>query len=73
MCCELDITRYRYTNADLTVHLRRPPVGDWVGLSSRTTLDQAGIGLADSLLMDEKSAIGRAAQTLFVSPAAGLE
>jgi len=66
---ELDMSRYRYTNADLTVHLRRPPVGDWVGLSSRTTLDQAGIGLTDTLLMDEKSVIGRAAQTLFVSPA----
>lgn len=66
---ELDMSRYRYTNADLTVHLRRPPVGDWVGLSSRTTLDPAGIGLADTLLLDEKSTIGRAAQTLFVTPA----
>jgi hypothetical protein len=66
---ELDMSRYRYTNADLTVHLRRPPLGEWVGLRSRTTLDQAGIGLTDTLLMDEKSMIGRAAQTLFVTPA----
>ncbi|MFC1416133.1 thioesterase family protein [Streptacidiphilus cavernicola] len=67
---ELEMSQYRYTNADLTLHLRRAPVGDWVGLQSRTTLDQAGIGLADSLVMDEKSMIGRAAQTLFVTPAA---
>ncbi len=57
MRCELDMSRYRHTNADSTVHLRRPPIGDWVGLSSRT------------LLLDEKSVIGRAAQTLFVTPA----
>ncbi|WP_152626380.1 hypothetical protein [Streptacidiphilus carbonis] len=69
MCCELDMARYRYTNADLTLHLRRPPVGDWVGLSSRTTLDPAGIGLTHTLLLDEKSTIGHAAQTLFVTPA----
>lgn len=66
---ELDMTRHRYTNADLTVHLRRAPIGEWVGLQSRTTLDQAGIGLTDTLLMDEKSMIGRASQTLFVTPA----
>jgi hypothetical protein len=66
---EIDMALYRYTNADLTVHLRRAPLGEWVGLQSRTTLDQAGIGLTDTLLMDEKSMIGRAAQTLFVSPA----
>ncbi|MEW2121569.1 hypothetical protein AB0945_41840 [Streptomyces sp. NPDC005474] len=35
----------------------------------RTTLDHSGIGLTDTLLMDEKSMIGRAAQTLFVTPA----
>ena len=65
---ELDITRFRYVNADLTVHLRRAPISEWVGLDSRTTIDQAGVGLTDSLLMDEKSMIGRAAQTLFVAP-----
>ncbi|MEZ0090119.1 thioesterase family protein [Streptacidiphilus sp. EB129] len=65
---ELDITRFRYVNADLTVHLLREPVGEWVGLDSRTSIDQTGIGLTDTLLMDAKSGIGRAAQSLFVAP-----
>ncbi|MEY9844495.1 thioesterase family protein [Streptacidiphilus sp. MAP5-3] len=64
---ELDIRRHSYVNADLSVHLRRPPVGEWVGLDARTSLDQGGIGLADTLLLDEKSVIGRSAQSLFVS------
>jgi Thioesterase-like superfamily len=64
---ELDIRRYLFVNADLNVHLRRPPVGEWVGLDSRTTIDAGGIGLADTLLLDEQSAIGRASQSLFVA------
>jgi hypothetical protein len=65
---ELDIRRHTYVNPDLTVHLRRPPVGEWVGLDARTGVDQGGIGLADAVLMDEKSVIGRSAQSLFISP-----
>ncbi|MEZ0069443.1 hypothetical protein ABIA32_005487 [Streptacidiphilus sp. MAP12-20] len=64
---ELDIRRHVYVNPDLTVHLRRPPVGEWVGLDARTSVDQAGIGLADAVLMDEKAVIGRSAQSLFIS------
>lgn len=64
---ELDIRRHIYVNPDLTVHLQRLPVGEWVGLDARTTIDQAGIGLATSRLLDEKSVIGRAAQSLFVT------
>ena len=64
---ELDIRRYLFVNADLNVHLRRAPVGEWVGLDSRTTVDAGGIGLADTLLLDEQSTIGRASQSLFVA------
>ena len=63
----LDIRRHLYVNADLTVHLHRHPVGEWVGLDSRTVIDQAGIGLASSRLLDEKSVIGHAAQSLYVA------
>ena len=64
---ELDPRRYLFVNADLTVHLRRPPVGEWVGLDSRTAIDAGGIGLTDTLLRDEDTTIGRAAQGLFVA------
>ena len=63
----LDFRRHTYVNPDLTVHLRRPPVGEWVGLDARTSVDQAGIGLADAVLLDEKAVIGRSAQSLFIA------
>jgi hypothetical protein len=64
----LDFTRNIFVNADLTVHLHRHPVGEWVCVEAATSVDPAGIGLADSQLHDEKGPIGRGAQSLFVAP-----
>ena len=63
----LDFHEYLFVNADLTVHLARYPAGEWVCLQAVTSVDQAGVGLADTALYDERSQIGRAAQSLFVS------
>jgi hypothetical protein len=62
----LDWQRHLFINADLTVHLLRYPVGEWVCLDARTFIDGVGIGLTDTGLFDEDGAIGRAAQSLFV-------
>jgi hypothetical protein len=64
----LDFQKYLFVNADLTVHLVRYPVGEWVCLDAATSVDGAGIGLADTALYDERGRIGRAAQSLLVSP-----
>ncbi|MBW5483101.1 thioesterase family protein [Streptomyces bambusae] len=64
----LDITSYVFVNSDLTVHLHRHPVGEWVCVEAATSVDPAGIGLVDSRLHDEKGPIGRGAQSLFVAP-----
>ncbi|WP_351229947.1 thioesterase family protein [Streptomyces sp. NPDC002133] len=64
----LDFSRHVFVNADLTVHLHRHPVGEWVCVEARTSVDPAGIGLADSQLHDEKGPIGRSAQSLFIAP-----
>ncbi|MEU2433499.1 thioesterase family protein [Streptomyces sp. NPDC007861] len=64
----LDFSRHIFANADLTVHLHRHPVGEWVCVEARTSVDPAGLGLADSRLHDEKGPIGRGAQSLFVAP-----
>ena len=64
---ELDFDRYLFVNADLNVHLLRDPVGEWVGLDARTTVSADGIGLTDTLLLDEHASIGRATQSLFVA------
>ncbi|MBD0281267.1 MAG: hypothetical protein ICV69_03615 [Thermoleophilaceae bacterium] len=41
-------------------------MGEWVCLEATTYVD--GLGLADTALLDERSRIGRAAQTLLVRP-----
>ncbi len=63
----LDFRRHIFVNADLSVHLHRHPVGEWVCVAARTSVDAAGIGLADAQLHDEKGPIGRSAQSLFVA------
>jgi hypothetical protein len=63
----LDWRQHLFINPDLTVHLYRYPEGEWVCLDARTSIDPAGIGIADTALLDERGAIGRAAQSLFVS------
>lgn len=53
-----------FINPDLTVYLERPPVGEWVCLDAATRLGTPGIGLAQSLLWDERGVIGRSLQSL---------
>ena len=60
----LDWSRFIFINTDLTVHLLRPPRGEWVCLDSVTHVD--GIGMTDTALWDDDGRIGRAAQTLLV-------
>ena len=62
----LDWRRSIFINTDLTVHLLREPVGEWVCLDAVTHVD--GLGLTDTALFDERGRIGRAAQTLLVRP-----
>jgi hypothetical protein len=62
----LDWREFLFINTELTVHLLRPPEGEWIGVDAVTRLD--GLGLAESVLYDERGRIGRGAQTLFVRP-----
>jgi hypothetical protein len=62
----LDWRRYLFINTDLSVHLKRLPEGEWVGLDAVTYPEPHGIGLADTALWDERVRLGRAAQTLVV-------
>jgi hypothetical protein len=60
----LDWSRFIFINTDLSVHLLRPPEGEWVCLDAVTYVD--GTGMTDTALWDERGRIGRAAQTLLV-------
>jgi hypothetical protein len=55
-----------FINPDLTVHLCRQPVGEWICLDAQTQLDPSGVGLATSKLYDLKGPVGRAVQSLLV-------
>jgi hypothetical protein len=55
-----------FINADLTVHLHRQPVGEWICLDAQTRVEANGVGLATSQLFDEKGPIGQAVQSLLV-------
>ena len=55
-----------FINPDLTVHLLRPPTGEWVGLRTASRYGSVGAGLAESELFDADGRIGRSCQSLFV-------
>jgi hypothetical protein len=62
----LDYRRFLFINTDLSVHLQRLPVDEWVCLEARTFPDPEGVGVADTALWDRRGRIGRSAQTLLV-------
>lgn len=58
--------RFLYINPDLTVHLLRPPVGEWIGMRAASHYGEQGAGLAESALYDNRGRLGRSIQSLFV-------
>jgi hypothetical protein len=63
----LDYRRWLFINADLSVALRRPAVGEWVLLEATTYAESDGVGLTDTRLWDAGGPIGRATQSLLVA------
>lgn len=59
---------YLYINPDLTLYIEREPVGEWICLDSLTRISAGGIGIAESVLFDERGRVGRATQALLVAP-----
>lgn len=62
----LPFDRFLFINADLSVHIQRPPQGEWIGLDARTRLHEGGAALAEGVLHDERGPVGRSFQTLVV-------
>ncbi len=63
---ELDFLTSSFVNADLTVSMHRPPVGEWVCLDAHTRYGSPGIGAAEAAMWDVQGRIGRALQNLVV-------
>nr|WP_211177467.1 thioesterase family protein [Pseudonocardia acidicola] len=62
----LDIREWLFVNTELTLHLHRPPVGEWIGLDAATVVGPSGLGTVSALLFDEHGHTGQAAQNLTV-------
>jgi hypothetical protein len=65
----LDPAEWNFLNTELTVHVLRPPVGEWVCLRAETTLGTGAVGLAAAEVYDEKGLVARSAQALLVARA----
>jgi acyl-coenzyme A thioesterase PaaI-like protein len=63
---ELDVGQWNFLNTDLTVHLLRPPEGEWLCVDARTTLGPGAVGMALSTVYDERGLVARSAQALLV-------
>ena len=62
----LDLAEWNFMNTELTVHVLRPPVGEWVCLGAETTIGTGAVGLAASEVYDVKGLVARSAQALLV-------
>jgi hypothetical protein len=64
----LDIADWQFMNTELTVHLVREPVGEWIGLRAQTVLGGTAAGVAMADVLDEDGFVARSAQSLLVRP-----
>ena len=62
---------YQFINPDLCLYLHDYPAGEWVCLDARTWPQAHGVGLAESLLRDERGPIGRSLQSLLLDRVEG--
>ena len=64
----LDVREWAFLNTELTVHLLRPPVGEWLCVDAETTLSSGTVGIATSAISDELGLVARSSQALLVAP-----
>jgi acyl-CoA thioesterase len=55
-------------NTDVNLHLHRVPTGEWVGFDARSRMEADGVGLAETVLYDDRGPIGRVTQSLMAMP-----
>ncbi len=63
----LDIRSWQFIPPELTTHCLRPPVGEWICMDARTSLQAEGTGLTTANLYDERGLVARSAQTLLIA------
>ncbi len=68
MTVRADPSRVHFPNVDLTAHLLREPVGDWLGVDVSVTFGHHGVGVTSSRLHDAAGPLGTLVQSLTVRP-----
>jgi hypothetical protein len=63
----LSPAEWGFLNTELTVHVLRPPAGDWVCLDAATTLGPGSVGTAVSEVYDDQGLVARSSQALLVA------
>ena len=59
---------WAFPNIDISVHLSRPPEGEWIGVAPRSDWRDSGMGLTETTLYDREGYLGRACQTVVLVP-----
>jgi hypothetical protein len=62
----LRMTNAAAINPEVSIHVHRHPVGEWVCLDSGAWAQPSGAGMAETMLFDEVGVIGCGVQTLLV-------
>tara|TARA_R110000824_G_scaffold118960_14_gene272049 strand:- start:167699 stop:168553 length:855 start_codon:yes stop_codon:yes gene_type:complete len=65
---ELWPPRWGFPNIDVTLHLSRARVGEWVGVTPTSDWRVEGNGLTEAAIHDEQGLLGRGCQTVVVTP-----
>jgi len=60
--------RWGFPNIDVALHVTRPRVGEWVGVTPASDWRIEGNGLTDAAIQDEQGLLGRGCQTVVVTP-----
>lgn len=64
---ELGWNDWVFINPDLTIHINRDPVGDWICLDATMRVVDGGLGQSEAVLYDSAGRVGRSLQTLFIA------
>jgi hypothetical protein len=56
-----------FINPDLTIHVEREPIGEWIALEAVMRVVEGGLGQSEAVLYDGTGRVGRSLQTLYVA------
>jgi hypothetical protein len=68
MTVRADPAEVHFPNVDLTAHLLRAPVGEWLGVDASVTFGRDGVGMTSARLHDAVGPLGTLVQCLTVRP-----